>query len=123
MRIFLFIFLITVVIACNDKIRRYKILIGEVDNAKVEYLKDGKVIELSSKETEGLKKVLLRNIKPELQRKFLSNFKIDIFNNGKRIGYFMISTGEKAFVNFNSDNLHFGFRLTYGIGMFLDQIR
>src|SRR3954467_9697876 len=101
MRIFLFIFLIMVVVACNDKIGRYKRIINQVDNAKVEYLKDGKVIELSSNETEGLKKVLLRNIKPEPQKKFLSNFKIDIFNNGKRVGYFMIFNGEKGFVNFN----------------------
>ena len=61
------------------------------------------------------KNILKRNIKPEEQRNITPTNKIEIYKNEKVIGTLLISD----FVNFNSANLKFGFRLTYGIGMSL----
>jgi hypothetical protein len=102
----------------------YERLINEVDSASIQYLKDGKAIYLSRQYTQSLKKVLTRHIKPEIQRKFISDARIELFRNKKRIAFLLIANdSQNGFANFNSDSLQFGFRLTYGIGMFINEIR
>ena len=61
-----------------------------------------------------------RNIKPEYQRKFIAQQKIEIYKQGKLLGVLLISgTKEDPFVNFTNEKFGFGFKLTYGIGMSL----
>ncbi len=65
----------------------------------------------------NLKNILKRNIKPEYQRKFMAQQKIEIYRHDKLLGTLLISgITEKPFVNFTNDTFGFGFRLTYGIG-------
>ena len=66
-------------------------------------------------ELQFLKDVLKRNINPETQRKFKADKKFEIVKDDKVVGQLLIL---HPFVNFTSDNLGFGFRLTYGIGMY-----
>ena len=67
---------------------------------------------------QNLKNILKRNIKPEYQRKFIAQRKIEIYKHQKLLGVLLISgTNEDPFVNFTNDTFGFGFKLTYGIGM------
>ena len=69
---------------------------------------------------QNLKIILRRNIKPEMQRKFIAQQKIEIYKQEKLLGILLISrTKENPFVNFTNGTFGFGFKLTYGIGMSL----
>jgi len=69
---------------------------------------------------EAFKAILIRNIQPEKQRSTISNGDIALFRDSTKIAYLHINTNAKdPFVNFYSGSLNFGFRLTYGIGMFI----
>ena len=71
----------------------------------------------SSEHLQNLKNILQRNIKPEYQSKFVSNYKIEIYNLGQLSGVLLIGSEN---VNFINNKLAFGFKLTYGIGMSLN---
>ena len=74
----------------------------------------------SSEHLHNLKNILKRNIKPENQRKFIAQQKIEIFGHEKLLGVLLINgTKEDPFVNFTNAKFGFGFKLTYGIGMSL----
>jgi len=93
-----------------------------VDRIDIHYKNTGRDIRLSTKDVVAFKKVLLRSIKPEMQKEFISDVTVDFYAHDKRIAYFQIyQAPTNPFVNFNSENLNFGFQLTYGIGMFLDE--
>jgi hypothetical protein len=69
---------------------------------------------------QNLKNILKRNIKPDYQRKFIAQNKIEIYRHEKLLGVLLISgTKEDPFVNFTNEKFGFGFKLTYGIGMSL----
>ena len=79
-------------------------------------------VELDKRQVEIFKDIMRRNIEPEIQRKFIADIQIDLYENENRIGFLMITDNEsKPFVNFGSDDLNFGFRLTYGIGQYLNE--
>jgi len=69
---------------------------------------------------QNIKHILKRHVQPEVQRKFIAQYKIEIYNHGKLSGALLISgRKENPFVNFTNDKFGFGFKLTYGIGMSL----
>jgi len=108
--------------ACNRIYDQYKTIINDVDRIDIHYKNTGRDIRLSTKDVVAFKKVLLRSIKPEMQKEFISDVTVDFYAHDKRIAYFQIyQAPTNPFVNFNSENLNFGFQLTYGIGMFLDE--
>ncbi|GGK82788.1 hypothetical protein GCM10011405_33250 [Rufibacter glacialis] len=55
---------------------------------------------------------------------YKANCIIELLKQENKIGTFSIQQDEQvSFVNFDSDSLAFGFRLTYGIGMFINEKR
>lgn len=78
---------------------------------------------IPTQQVENFKEILTRNVKPELQRKFINDVRVDFYKNSNRIAFLRITNGKASpFVNFNSDSLNFGFRLTYGLGMTIDDM-
>ena len=67
---------------------------------------------------EILKEILKRDIKPETPRKIIVDKKFEIIKDNKVVGQLMINDSKNGFVNFMTNDLVFGFRLTYGIGMY-----
>ena len=67
-----------------------------------------------------IKNILKRNIKPEGKGDIVATNKIEIYHFQSLTGILLIETSDqKGFVNFTGNEFHFGFRLTYGIGMSL----
>jgi hypothetical protein len=72
--------------------------------------------EVAAKEDlQTLKDVLKRNIKLESKKELTPDNKFEIIKGDKVLGRVLIL---HPFANFISDELEFGFRLTYGIGMY-----
>jgi hypothetical protein len=108
-------------IGCDRQLHIYYNIVDKVDRVVITYKKTGLKKILTNIEIETFKNHLKRNIQPELQRVFINDVLVELYSDSKRIAFLLIYQGVKdiGFVNFNSDNLNFGFRLTYGIGMFI----
>lgn len=105
-----------------SKTDRYTSIINQTTRIKIEYLKFDEVIELDKSQTEVFKAILKRNVEPENQRKFQADIRVELYDNNEQIGVLTITdNGSTAFVNFDSEDLHFGFLLTYGIGQYLEE--
>ncbi len=116
-----------VFISCsgNYNIIKYNKIIDDADTFKIyKRIDDTFVLENQVYKPEyakSLKSILTRHINPEYQKKFIPNAKIEIYNGEKLKGALLISTSkENPFVNFSNGEFGFGFKLTYGIGMYLD---
>ncbi len=109
--------------ACSkSKIDKYNSIIEQTTRIEITFKDSERKINLDKKQVETLKEILKRNIEPKIQRKFIAQTQIDLFENNSHIGFLMISDKENIqFINFSSDNLNFGFQLTYGIGMYLNE--
>ena len=105
--------------ARDNRLEVYNQIVDSADKIKISKLVDNDwklESEVAGKEKlQFLKDVLKRNINPETQRKFKADKKFEIVKDDKVVGQLLIL---HPFVNFTSDNLGFGFRLTYGIGMY-----
>ena len=99
----------TKIVDTSDKIVFYA---RQADTFAIAYSAD------SLEHLQGVKDILKRNIKPEDQRKFIAQQKIEIYKDQKLLGVLLISgINEDPFVNFTCDRFGFGFKMTYGIGM------
>jgi len=124
MRILIFTLLI-VFSSCYSKQQhdKYNTLITQVDRIVVMNKQDGKTFELSSQGIQNFKEIATRNVKIESVKKFQSDFQIDLYKGTNRVAYYMIKYGNDAgFGNFHSHDFSIGFKLTYGIGRFLDEL-
>ena len=122
-RFILFITMIALT-SCNDgKLKKYESIVREADRFEIYYKSTDKTVAVPEQMTSNFKDILTRNINPETQRNFINDVKIGIYKENKEIGFLMIADGGKSpFVNFNSDKVNFGFRLTYGIGQTIDNL-
>ncbi len=120
----LFIMILIALISCkNQNFQKYKSIVQKADKFEIYYKSVNKTVRIPEQDIDKFKDILTRNVKPELQRKFINKVRVDFYKNGNRIAFLMINNGNPSpFVNFNSDNLNFGFRLTYGIGMTIDNL-
>lgn len=121
----LFIILISIaLISCKDsKLQQYERIVKEADRFEIYYKATGKTVSIPKEQIDNFKDILTRNVKPELQRKFINDVQVNISKNNKRTAFLRIANGgTNPFANFSSDGLNFGFRLTYGIGMTIDNI-
>lgn len=110
--------------ACKDKrLHYYEQLINRSDRIVISSRENPDTLVFSSALTlNNIKEILKRNIQPEPSRKFMVDKLIKLYEAEKKIGVLMVSYGEKSYVNFRSDSLNFTFPLTYGIGMFLNEL-
>lgn len=118
----LFIVYLSFTACSQSKIDKYNSIIDRVTRIEIIFKDSERKVELDKKQVEIFKDILKRNIESEIQRKFIANIQIDLYENESRIGFLMITDNENnPFVNFGSDKLNFGFHLTYGIGMYLNE--
>ena len=118
----IFIAFLTLTAYSQTKIDKYNSIIDQATRIEIKFKDSEKEIELDKNQVEIFKDILKRNIEPEIQRKFIADIQIDLYENESRIGFLMITYNEsKPFVNFGSDDLNFGFELTYGIGQYLNE--
>ena len=118
----IFIAFLTLTACSQTKIDNYNSIIDQATRIEIKFKDSEKEIELDKNQVEIFKDILKRNIEPEIQRKFIADIQIDLYENESRIGFLMITHNEsKPFVNFGSDDLNFGFELTYGIGQYLNE--
>ena len=109
--------------ACyQSKIDKYISIIDRVTRVEINFKNTGKKIELDKNQVEIFKDILKRNIEPEIQRKFIADIQIDLYANENRIGFLTVTDKvTNPFVNFDSDDLNFGFQMTYEIGQYLNE--
>ena len=120
----LFILLLTLIGCSEIKIRQYNSIVDHADRIEIQFKNSDQKVVLDSDQIESFKSILKRNIEPELSAKFTADIRIDLYDGEDRIGFFLVSeNATKPFVNFDSDDLNFSFRLTYGIGRYLAEIR
>jgi hypothetical protein len=120
-KIFYTIIFISLIGGCTGQLNQYYNIVDRVDKVIITYKKTDLKKVLTKVETETFKNYLKRNIKPELQREFTNDVLVELYVDTTRVAFLRIYLGIKSpgFVNFDSDNLNFGFPLTYGIGMFI----
>jgi type III secretory pathway component EscR len=117
-----FLMFLTLTACSQPKVDEYNSIIDRVTKIEINFKNSERLIELDKNQVEVFKSILKRNIEPEIQRKFIANIQIDLFENESRIGFLMVTENEtKPFVNFGSDGLNFGFQLTYGISQYLNE--
>jgi len=98
-------------------------MVSEADSITILYKSINQTIPIPPGDLPAFKDVLLRDIHPESPRRVALDIRIDLYKATEVVGFLMISNkGEDKFVNFGSENSNFGFRLTYGIGMNLDNM-
>ena len=119
---FLIIMSFLALTSCKDRrLLKYEQVVLEATKLQIVYNASNKTIIIPEQQIVNFKHILSRNIKPELQREFINNVRIDIFKDNRRTAFLLINNRDKLpFVNFNSDSANFGFRLTYGIGQTID---
>lgn len=103
----------------DTTVQQYRSIVNQADRFEVYFIDINKTIRIPADETKSFKDVITTDIKPEMQRVFIGNIRIDFFRGNQRIGYLMLENSKGADANFNSDSLNFGFGLTYRIGMWL----
>lgn len=115
------LFLLMLMASCQNKqLKAYEAIVDFSDSAVIVY-GESDTVSISKDRLENFKDILKRNIEPESPRKFLSNESILLFNSDKKIAALHLSQGtNKPYVNFQSGSVNFTFRLTYGIGMTVD---
>ena len=120
---FLIIMSILALTSCKDRrLLKYEQVVLEATKLQIVYNASNKTITIPEQQIVNFKHILSRNVKPELQREFINDVRIDIFKDNRRTAFLLINNSDKLpFVNFNSDSVNFGFRLTYGIGQTLNQ--
>lgn len=107
-------------LGCQDAtLQQYKNIVNQADRFEVYFIGINKTIPIPASEIESFKDVITTNIKPEMQRTFIGDTRVDFFRGNQRIGYLIIQIGKGPVANFNSDSLNFGFGLTYRMGMWL----
>jgi hypothetical protein len=110
--------------SCNNKVKRYKQLVQSSNRIEFYFKDNGKGIILSEQEREQFKNIVTTDITPEAQRKFATDININFYRDSNRIAFLGVASNPSiSFANFGSDSLNFGFRLTYRIGMFIDQFK
>lgn len=115
---------LTLTACAQVKVTRYNSIVDQVTRVEIDFKNLDKRIKLDKIQVENFKAILKRNIEPEAQQKFVTDIQVDLYDNESRIGLLMITENQtKAFVNFGSDDLNFGFQLTYGIGQYLNEIK
>ncbi len=120
--IFLSAALLTITSCSQSKIDQYNEIIDRTSRIEINYKNLNKKLELDTKQVENFKRILKRNIDPTIQEKFIADIQIDLYDKEGRIGHLMITEfNSKPFVNFGSDDLNFGYPLTYGIGQYLNE--
>lgn len=118
----LFIVFLILTACSQPKIDKYNSIIDRTTRIEITFKDSERKVELDKKQVEIFKDILKRNIEPEIQRKFIADTQIDLYKNDSRIGFLMITDNTtKPFVSFGSDDLNFGFQLTYGIGQYLNE--
>lgn len=115
---------ILILTSCKDgKLREYESIVQEADRFDIYYNATNKTVTVPGQLAANFKSILTRNVKPEMQRKFIGNIRIDIYKSDQRTAFLTIAgSNTNPFANFNSGSLHFGFRLTYGIGQAIDNL-
>jgi hypothetical protein len=122
-RFILFITVFALASCSNGKFKKYEGIVNDADRFEIYYKSTNKTVAIPEQMTANFKDILTRNVNPATQRKFINDVKIGIYKGNKQIGFLMIANGGKSpFVNFNSDKVNFGFRLTYGIGQTIDNL-
>jgi hypothetical protein len=107
----------------DETLNKYNKIIDDCDKVKI-FRKTGEdfklVMEITDRdELMTLKAILKRDVNPEMQGKFLADKRFEIYKGDHVIGQLLIKeSDETPFVNFVCDDFGFGFRLTYGIGMY-----
>ena len=120
----LFIITLTLTACSQSKIDKYNSIVDRTTRIEINFKNPDSIIELDNNQVEVFKDILKRNIEPAIQRKFVADLQIDLYDNDRRLGFLMITDNDpKPFVNFGSDSLNFGFQLTYGIGMYINEIK
>ncbi|HCQ29366.1 MAG TPA: hypothetical protein DIU39_03705 [Flavobacteriales bacterium] len=118
----IFISFLTLTACYQSKIDKYNSIIDRVTRVEINFKNTGKKIELDKNQVEIFKDILKRNIEPEIQRKFIADIQIDLYANENRIGFLTVTDKvTNPFVNFDSDDLNFGFQMTYEIGQYLNE--
>jgi hypothetical protein len=127
MRLLIGLTIIVLLNSCSwdERIEKYEQIINDSDKFKI-YVRtdnDFKLIKkiIDKDDLVTLKTILKSDINLEIQEKFTADKRIEILQGDKVVGQLMINDSkERPFVNFVSDDLGFGFRLTYRIGMYLN---
>ena len=111
--------------SCQEsKLRRYERIVKEADKFEIYYKSTNKTVSVPKEDIDNFKRILIRNITPEVRRKFINDVQVNLYKGNKCTASLMISNGgPKPFANFFSDSLGFGFRLTYRIGMTIDEYK
>ncbi len=73
-------------------------------------------------ETQEIINHIKTDFKIEMQRKFIGDLRLELYQGDSLIGYLKIDNGEIPFVNFSNSEKGFGFRLNYSLGRFLEEI-
>jgi hypothetical protein len=104
-------------------VQQYKSIVNHANRFEVYFIDINKTITIPPSEIQRFKDVITKDIKPEFQRKFIIDTRIDFFRDNQRIGYLMVQNGKVPVANFNSDSLNFGFALTYRMGMWIGDMK
>ena len=111
-------------LGCQDRtVDRYEGIVNRADRIEVNFKEINKSIILPAAQTERFKDVIIKDIKPELQRVFIGDTWIFLFHGNQRIGSLLVQNGKTPFANFDSDSLSFGFSLTYRMGMWIGEMK
>lgn len=107
----------------NANLKVYKQIAQKADKFEIFYRIANTTVIIPDQEVAAFRNVLARNVEPEFQRKIVGDTRINFYKSGERIAYPLIhDDDENAFVNFSSNNVNFGFRLTYELGQTLSTL-
>ncbi len=114
------LFLLT---ACSyTKLKHYEKLVSSANSVDVHF--DDMRTTLSETQVEIIKEILVVHIEPKLPRKFRPTARIELFEEGAKIGEILAyEQPDNLFVNFVSEDLSFGFQMTYSISRYLAESR
>lgn len=107
--------------ACTDsKLERYEKLVATVDSVEIYFNENDLKSTLKPEQVEVFKDILTNNIETKTQSKFHSDVNIKLFSQQGKVGSILITeNATNPSANFVSDDLGFGFGLTYGIDRYL----
>jgi len=119
-----FVILLMLTACSQSKIEEYNAIIDKSTRIEIVYKDLNKRVELDNQQVEVFKDILKRNIEPTIQKKYKAEIQIDLYHKEDRIGFLIVTNkSSNPFVNFGSENLNFGYQLTYGIGQYLNEIK
>ena len=106
----------------NSRLDQYEKQVQEADGFEIYLKRTNRTVRIAPQEMNSFKSLLTGSIQPAATRNIADDVRIDFYKKGELKAFILTDLSSAGpYGNFNSQELSFGFKLSHGLGSYLDQ--